>query len=161
MSEENKNGHAGNQDTPSGGSSGHYWTELDKDKCSLCEMCARKCPTGALTLNPAGDIEQLLFTARLCDSCSGEVLCEIHCPEDAIKVIEGKGGSPMPADERVLFEGEMAACKGCGQYFMPLLKLETLLKQSKIEEQDYQRFCPACRRQHLITNYPSKNDNRT
>jgi ferredoxin len=130
-----------------------FTVELDTVKCSLCEMCAHMCPTEALMLRRIDDMEQLVFDAGKCDSCGGDVLCETHCPEAAIKVLQKEEVASLSDETRVLIEGEMVACAECSAHFIPARKLETLLRQAKVGEKEIQRYCPGCRRKRLVKNY--------
>ncbi len=51
--------------------------KFDVDKCTLCGLCAEKCPFGALTIEGGGIV--------VGDNCRMCGLCVRHCPEHAIK----------------------------------------------------------------------------
>jgi ferredoxin len=126
--------------------------EFDRDACSLCEMCVNRCPTQALFVRQQGENLEILFDLRLCDGCRGEMYCEFHCPEKAVKITR-ISSQELPADPVILIDGEMSTCQECGSRFMPERKLATLLDQEKITPKSVQKYCPACRRQNLIENY--------
>ena len=97
-------------------------------------------------------MESILFATNLCNGCHGEVTCQTLCPESAVTV------SRVPAEEAqadsvVLISGEMATCKDCEKFFIPERKLATLLAQKKITAKDVQKYCPNCRRIHLLDSY--------
>lgn len=132
---------------------GKTWrVEFDTEACSLCEMCVNRCPTGALLVRSAGEKLEILFDSRLCDSCRGEMYCEFHCPEKAVTVTRITEDE-LPAQPVVLIAGEMATCQDCGNQFMPERKLATLLEQEKITPKSVQKYCPACRRNHLLDSF--------
>lgn len=53
--------------------------ELNSDKCQVCAICAKNCPTSALKL----DNDKIIFEENECISCRE---CEVLCPLDAIKI---------------------------------------------------------------------------
>jgi len=70
---------------------------VDADGCRGCAMCAKVCPTGALTAAREDRDFALTFDARACTSC---YLCEDVCGNSAITRNEGMAtallGSGMP-----------------------------------------------------------------
>ena len=120
---------------------------LDENKCSLCEVCANKCPTGAITLNFKDDREEVVFDSRRCDNCNGEPICQISCPEEAIFI--------EPSDSQklhipvVLIHSEIFHCLGCGAPFAPGKKIETIRDKENVGEKDVQSYCPDCRRRRM------------
>ena len=63
----------------------HWLVKRDMDKCSLCEVCTRCCPTGALQPKEEGDTLSILFRPDLCDGCGK---CLENCPEDASRLVK-------------------------------------------------------------------------
>ncbi len=126
--------------------------EFDTEACSLCEMCVHKCSNHALIARRQGTTLAILFDHRICDGCLGQTFCQELCPEKAVTVsrvpIE-----ELPEEPICLVEGEMSTCEGCGSLFMPMRKLETLLSQKKITPKEFQKRCPACRRNRLLESY--------
>ncbi len=124
---------------------------LDKEKCSLCEVCANKCPTKALALNFRDETEELVFDFRLCDNCSGEPICQNACPEEAI-FIEAADSKELSAPI-VLINSAVARCASCGAVFAPGKKIETIRGKENVGERDEQRYCPDCRRKRMYERY--------
>lgn len=130
------------------------WTvQLDKEKCSICEVCARRCPKKALTLSTNNNTTELLFNIEFCDGCNGKPVCETSCPEEAIHIqkdnnIPGKFPCTLS-----LISGEVIKCKICSSSFSPKTKLGILLKKEKISSQEIHRICPECRREYIIKNF--------
>ncbi len=128
-----------------------WFAILDENKCSLCEVCANKCPTGAITLNFKDNREELVFDYRSCDNCSGEPLCQISCPEEAIFI--------RPCDSQkltapvVLFHSDIFHCLDCGTPFASGKKIETIQDKENVGERDVQNYCPDCRRRHIMEKY--------
>ncbi len=124
---------------------------LDENKCSLCEVCANKCPTGAITLNFKDKVEELIFDYRLCDNCNGEPICQISCPEEAI-FIKSADSQELSAPA-VIFQSEIFHCLDCGMPFAPGKKIETIREKENVGERDVQSYCPSCRRKRIMEKY--------
>ena len=56
--------------------------EIKKEWCKGCEICVEFCPTDVLAMN--GPVVEVVNI----DACTGCGLCEIRCPDFAIKVIK-------------------------------------------------------------------------
>ncbi len=88
---------------------------VDVEKCTACKLCARFCPTGALTFISDERNFALGFHAALClgDDCG---ICVHACPENAIEL---KKILPTPTllskKPRYLAAGELTSCAMCGQ----------------------------------------------
>lgn len=92
------------------------------DRCADHGLCARLCPTHALTQVEQGDAMALQFDATRCVACGH---CAQACPEHAIEL--GTGGSPTPRTVRL---SRTRTCVQCGAEFA--------------SDQE-QRTCPRCR----------------
>jgi ferredoxin len=134
------------------GTKSGWRVDFNTETCSMCEMCVNRCPTHALFIRRQGNVEDILFDAALCDSCSGDMYCQAHCPEKAVTVSLVPAAA-LPAHPLVLITGEMTACGDCGKLFVPERKLQTLLEQEKISSKSVQSYCPTCRREHLLDSY--------
>lgn len=88
---------------------------VSPEKCTACGLCARFCPTGALTFPSDEKRFALGFHPALClgDDCG---ICEVACPEDAISLAKI---TPTPTvlskKPRYLAAGELTKCSMCGQ----------------------------------------------
>lgn len=90
---------------------------IDPEACSGCELCARYCPTAALTFDATTDLGapttfSLDFQATLCIDCE---ICTIACPEDAITTGDTIAVNSITSlSPAVLVSGQLVACSGCG-----------------------------------------------
>lgn len=98
---------------------------VDGSACSACGLCARFCPTGALSFATDEERFALYFRPVLCIDCG---ICAVACPEDAIRF-----GTRLPAaalvevEPKLLVAGELTACVECG---VPTAVLEEEAGQS-------------------------------
>lgn len=121
------------------------------EKCTLCAVCARLCPTGALHL--PGSTTQLAFREDQCVQCG---LCVNGCPEKAVslspRLLTAKGGRQTP---RVVAQAEMFACAGCGAPFATRAMVErsrTLMADHPMfrgENARLMELCPDCRQKAM------------
>jgi ferredoxin len=140
-------------------SSAQLWNvDHNIDKCALCVVCARNCPTGALRRDEADGMLSLHFNAAMCNACKGDKTCETTCPEEAIRIVEVDSLSE-DADFVMLNKSEQAECAYCHEYFAPLRRLDVVAEKAapkgvthKIERE----FCPLCRRQNLVVSLINK-----
>jgi len=83
--------------------------ELDEDKCIMCGICARACPTDTLTVTKTGDHESKIEIKGAVDINTAECAwcgwCEIACPHDNIKIEKPFEGTIELLEDR---------CQGCG-----------------------------------------------
>lgn len=130
----------------------HKWTiELDAHTCTLCEVCARHCPTGAIRLERTDDIIALYLVHGKCNNCGGKKNCETICPEEAIKVVE-LDKPTRKRGEVLLMRGDLIQCSYCREYFSPNIKLEALGKKGLGHDVE-KRLCSICRRKNLVVKH--------
>ena len=85
---------------------------VDRDACSACGLCARFCPTGALSLAADDETFVLYFRAAVCIDCG---ICALACPEDAVSFgSQVAGVALIEGNPQPLVAGNLAACVGCG-----------------------------------------------
>lgn len=86
--------------------------QVDTQACSACALCARFCPTGALTFSAEAHEFSLHFQAAICIDCG---ICALACPEDAIMLDNTLPIAAIVGDEEaVLVEGTRIKCRQCG-----------------------------------------------
>jgi ferredoxin len=125
-----------------------FTVELDEQACSLCEVCARECPTGALRLERSAETLGLIFAPGLCNGCPQGDSCQEICPEKAI-VVRQTAQPHVDEEPRVLLESRMVRCAYCGEPFAPLHKIEAIEKKGQAKHD----LCPLCRRTHLVVSF--------
>jgi MinD superfamily P-loop ATPase len=88
---------------------------VNTSRCSACGLCARFCPTGALTFLSDDERFALAFQPFLClgNRCS---ICTMACPEQAVSLNPATISSDWLAKKsRYLAAGELTACQKCGE----------------------------------------------
>lgn len=74
------------------------WLEFTEDDCVYCNVCAKKCPTGALQVIRA---EKTLTIERLsCITCG---CCVEVCPKNSLTLTTGHG-TPQVTVEREIYQ---------------------------------------------------------
>jgi Pyruvate/2-oxoacid:ferredoxin oxidoreductase delta subunit len=125
----------------------HWLVERDMEKCSLCEVCTRSCPTGALQSEITSNTIQILFRCEQCDGCR---ICLDRCPEDASQLVRVKTPPDGPV---VLVRSKLLHCSVCGQPFAPAQKLEAASKRRGDERELNQEQCPLCRCTQMVARF--------
>jgi len=97
---------------------------LDTDRCDASGVCAKVCPTPALTLMPSGELN---FSALDCISCG---YCVESCPQQALSL----SITDLPEDV-VLRQTPVIECFDCGREFA-----------ATSADAREAAICPACRR---------------
>jgi ferredoxin len=126
--------------------------EVAAAQCTLCTVCVRLCPTGALHL--PGSTSQLAFREDRCLQCG---LCVQGCPEQAItlvpRLLTAHAARSTP---RVVAEAEMFACTRCGALFTTRAMLErsrSLMADHPMFQGENARLmtlCPDCRQRAMV-----------
>ena len=121
---------------------------LDRESCTLCEVCARDCPTGALRVDRTAETVALVFAPSQCDGCPGGTSCQAICPEGAIRLTVTGGG-----EEVELLRSPLLPCSSCGKGFAPAHKLEALARKGRLHHDLVRDLCPICRRNELVVTF--------
>jgi ferredoxin len=90
-------------------------------ECTACGLCAKLCPTGAMTMWQDDGQYSLQYAARLCigQACS---VCAHICPVRAVTVTQRVGLAQLLAEDPVgLRAGNLVPCSHCG---VPVAKTE-------------------------------------
>jgi ferredoxin len=140
-----------NTTEPPAGAQEHWVVEVDGKLCSLCECCARDCPSGALQSSKDGDRLTLTFQSSLCTACAAGAGCEATCPEEAIS--RRDGGTSAPEDRHELVDGQLIVCSYCNESFGTVRKLERVASKRSNEAPIQSELCPLCRRKHLVVKF--------
>jgi formate hydrogenlyase subunit 6/NADH:ubiquinone oxidoreductase subunit I len=70
---------------------------FNRDTCVFCSVCAKKCPTGAITVNRAK--KQWSIDRLLCISCNA---CADACPKDSL-TLRPEHSKPTVTKDREYF----------------------------------------------------------
>jgi ferredoxin len=83
--------------------------------CSACGVCARICPTGALSFSAGEDTQyQLTFSSRACIDCGA---CLEVCQTGALQRTEATLADVLADQSVVLRTGTLRSCARCGTKF--------------------------------------------
>lgn len=99
-----------------------FWRQFS-DACTLCMVCAERCPTGALEALSANLTKGIGFSSLLCTNCG---VCTRVCPFDAI--ISGAVRDPDLINKSpiVLKQLQLTKCTQCMVEFIPGAPGQTL-----------------------------------
>lgn len=67
-----------------------------RDSCVYCTVCAKKCPTGALTVNRV--LKKWTIDRLLCISCG---YCVESCPKQSLQLVPDHGSPAVTKDREV------------------------------------------------------------
>jgi ferredoxin len=85
---------------------------VDASRCTLCKACIGACPSAAL--QDAQDAPKLRFIEQNCVQCR---LCEVTCPEQAIRLVPRLLLTPAARQPVTIAEAEPFHCIRCGTPF--------------------------------------------
>jgi energy-converting hydrogenase B subunit K len=82
------------------------------EDCTACGLCARLCPSGALTFVEDEEFFVINFNAVECLDCT---ICSLICPADAVVFEPEVDPRQLAADvPQTLRAGKLAPCQKCG-----------------------------------------------
>jgi len=121
--------------------------KLDGAQCTGCCLCARDCPTPALTTSASegADGYQLLFRHDRCVACGR---CIEVCPEQCLYLERILELDKIDSPAVVLFEDVMARCRQCGDIIgsramINRLQVKLLAMGDSLTSQ--LELCPMCK----------------
>jgi ferredoxin len=117
--------------------------------CTLCGVCAERCPAEALTLLDGSGPRELRFTYRECVAC-GE--CVRSCPERALSLRRELDASELARRRvTVLVAETRGSCSDCGSAFLNEALASRLRKNLPALEAEFlSRLCPGCRMRNAL-----------
>ncbi|MHB1475065.1 MAG: 4Fe-4S binding protein [Dermatophilaceae bacterium] len=113
------------------------------DGCTACGVCARICPTRALSLGAGVGSTELVLDPAACTGCG---VCIETCPEDVLEVVPGVDLDLLAGGCVPLARVAAAACPDCGES-VPALPAAALLTALPTE---LASRCPRCRQTALV-----------
>ncbi len=117
--------------------------KLHVEACTLCALCAERCPTGALAYTESQEEARLLFTARDCTGCG---LCAAACPEAALRVERRLEPASLKGGALALKIDELMRCHQCQRPFAPRAMTSRVLSQLGAKASPIMTgYCPDCR----------------
>ena len=63
--------------------------KINQEKCKKCQICAKNCPIGAITVEPGADGKKVVSITNMCVECN---VCRRVCPFGAIDGAEKTEG---------------------------------------------------------------------
>ncbi len=128
-----------------------YGIDVD-ERCTLCGVCAEKCPLGSLRMEESGDQVSLTFRPDLCIGCGR---CLEVCPESAMTLRPAElDPGEDPSAPRVLRSDEIARCAECGAPIGP--KSLVMAVYSRLRDQGMEKaaeavlLCQRCRARKML-----------
>jgi ferredoxin len=116
---------------------------IDSARCSLCGLCAGRCPTKALSYVVTGEGARLMFTASECTGCR---LCVAACPESSLRIRRRLDLASLLAQTQTLKTASMVRCRRCGQPFASeAMVSRVLLRLGNRLQTAVANHCPDCR----------------
>jgi Pyruvate/2-oxoacid:ferredoxin oxidoreductase delta subunit len=135
-----------------------HTVRVDVMRCSLCEACARHCPSSALFVDKSDGVLRLLFRPDLCTGCPSGRSCRDLCPEEAIRLVRQPqggvtAGRTAASGPVLLAESAMLQCRYCGEFFAPVQKIDVISKKSGKDREPNREYCPLCRRTNMVVRF--------
>ena len=140
-----------------------YDAQINNEVCTMCESCAKWCPTNALTIDYSNNAERLSFNP---DKCIGCKICINVCPEGdnscssgnkAIKIIPAK---EVKHEVKTLMKDEIVRCKVCGAIVgsrKSLNLVKKIMKERGLEcEDEWLERCPKHRAEYSYKKFFGK-----
>jgi len=86
-----------------------FIANVDAEKCSGCEKCARTCPINAIEMakSPGNSTDELIFARVDKNICIGCGVCALTCPDESIRLVKREQRVLHP---ETIFERLILAC---------------------------------------------------
>ncbi|MGC9105983.1 MAG: 4Fe-4S binding protein [Thermoprotei archaeon] len=137
-----------------------YDVVVDPEACTMCESCAKWCPTNALRIEYSKDSTRLLFDPNKCIGCK---VCVNVCPEGSscgtqgVKAIQVLRPVSPSLGVKELARDELVRCRVCGAVVgsrksLNLVKKIMRQKGQEIEDEWLER-CPTHRAEYAYAKF--------
>ena len=127
-----------------------FRVSVSEEKCTLCGVCAEKCPVDALEMKHDEKGYTLIFKHERCNGCT---LCENVCPEKAIKVSRAVNPSWLGV-EKTLAYSPPARCIYCGRDIGPEKKIALIERRLRdagaVRALSMVRVCRECKSRKML-----------
>jgi ferredoxin len=113
--------------------------EINRDACTACGMCARSCPTEALTFTETQEGVSLSFDPARCVACAQ---CLPRCPEaerEAICLRSVVDLEAIAGGRVLVYTEETARCIACGS---PIAPVKMMRRLEEILGDEYAQVMP-------------------
>ncbi|NON62580.1 4Fe-4S binding protein [Acidianus sp. DSM 29099] len=139
--------------------------EIDETSCTLCESCAKWCPSESLKIVRNGELTELKFDPKKCIGCN---VCINVCPEPSVisdnkilsckknmKAIESRELKENDlTNERTIASDNIVRCAVCGKIVgseRSLKKIKEIMKEKGAEiDDEWLRRCPTHRSEYAF-----------
>jgi len=93
-----------------------FYSRSFEASCTVCEVCAQRCPTGALHVEKDETGKGISYDSALCTNCT---LCALICPQQAIKARAFKVEDLTARVRKELIRLDTVTCSQCRVQYVP------------------------------------------
>lgn len=105
-----------------------FYSRTFEPSCTVCEVCAQRCPTGALHVENDETGKAISYDSMLCTNCT---LCAVICPQEAVKARAYKVDDLMVRKRKELVRLDTVTCSQCHVQYVP-------------DDETQAGLCPSC-----------------
>ncbi|MCR4378100.1 MAG: hypothetical protein NUV50_08425 [Rhodospirillales bacterium] len=93
-----------------------FYSRTFEPSCTVCEVCAQRCPTGALHVENDATGKAISYDSMLCTNCT---LCAVICPQEAVKARAFKVEDLTARERKELVRLDTVTCSQCRVQYVP------------------------------------------